>query len=60
MRVFRWGVATLIKKIEALIKPSDLNELKRALQEENLLGVSIITIKSLDEQAQHTELYRGA
>ena len=49
-----------MKKIEAVIKPSNLDEVKEALQEAGIQGLSGIEVKGFGRQKGHTELYRGA
>jgi len=49
-----------MKKIEAIIKPFKLDEVKDALQEANLQGITVIEAKGFGRQKGHTELYRGA
>ena len=49
-----------MKKIEAIIKPFKLDEVKEALQEIGLQGISVIEAKGFGRQKGHTELYRGA
>jgi nitrogen regulatory protein P-II 1 len=49
-----------MKKIEAIIKPFKLDEVKEALQEAGLQGLSVIEAKGFGRQKGHTELYRGA
>ena len=49
-----------MKKIEAIIKPFKLDEVKEALQEIGLQGLSVIEIRGFGRQKGHTELYRGA
>lgn len=49
-----------MKKIEAIIKPFKLDEVKEALQEVGLQGVTVIEAKGFGRQKGHTELYRGA
>jgi nitrogen regulatory protein P-II 1 len=49
-----------MKKIEAIIKPFKLDEVKEALQEIGLQGLSVIEVKGFGRQKGHTELYRGA
>ncbi len=49
-----------MKKIEAIIKPFKLNEVKEALQEIGLQGITVIEAKGFGRQKGHTELYRGA
>ena len=49
-----------MKKIEAIIKPFKLDEVKEALQEAGIQGLSEIEVKGFGRQKGHTELYRGA
>ena len=49
-----------MKKIEAIIKPFKLDEIKEALQEIGLQGVTVVEAKGFGRQKGHTELYRGA
>lgn len=49
-----------MKKIEAVIKPFKLDEVKEALQEIGVQGLSVIEVKGFGRQKGHTELYRGA
>jgi nitrogen regulatory protein P-II 1 len=49
-----------MKKIEAIIKPFKLDEVKEALQEVGLQGITITETKGFGRQKGHTELYRGA
>ena len=49
-----------MKKIEAIIKPFKLDEVKEALQEVGLKGMTITEVKGFGRQKGHTELYRGA
>ena len=48
------------EKIEAIIKPFKLDEVKEALQEIGIQGLSVIEVKGFGRQKGHTELYRGA
>jgi nitrogen regulatory protein P-II 1 len=50
----------LMKKIEAIIKPFKLDEVKEALQEVGLQGITVTEAKGFGRQKGHTELYRGA
>ena len=50
----------MMKKIEAIIKPFKLDEVKEALQEAGIQGLSVIEVKGFGRQKGHTELYRGA
>ena len=49
-----------MKKIEAIIKPFKLDEVKEALQDLGVQGLSVIEVKGFGRQKGHTELYRGA
>ncbi len=49
-----------MKKIEAVIKPFKLDEVKNALQEVGLKGMTVTEVKGFGRQKGHTELYRGA
>ena len=49
-----------MKKIEAIIKPFMLDEVKEALQEVGLQGITVLEAKGFGRQKGHTELYRGA
>ncbi len=49
-----------MKKIEAIIKPFKLDEVKEALQELGVQGLSVTEVKGFGRQKGHTELYRGA
>ncbi len=49
-----------MKKIEAIIKPFKLDEVKEALQEAGIQGLSVLEVKGFGRQKGHTELYRGA
>ena len=50
----------LMKKIEAMIKPFKLDEVKEALQEVGIKGITVIEARGFGRQNGHTELYRGA
>jgi nitrogen regulatory protein P-II 1 len=50
----------LMKKIEAIIKPFKLDEVKEALQEVGLQGITVLEARGFGRQKGHTELYRGA
>ena len=50
----------VMKKIEAIIKPFKLDEVKEALQEAGIQGLSVLEVKGFGRQKGHTELYRGA
>jgi nitrogen regulatory protein P-II 1 len=49
-----------MKKIEAIIKPFKLDEVKEALHNLGLAGMTVIEAKGFGRQKGHTELYRGA
>jgi len=49
-----------MKKIEAVIKPFKLDEVKEALQDIGLQGITVVEAKGFGRQKGHTELYRGA
>jgi len=50
----------LMKKIEAIIKPFKLDDVKEALQELGLQGMTVLEAKGFGRQKGQTELYRGA
>ena len=50
----------IMKKIEAIIKPFKLDEVKDALNEVGVLGLTVSEVKGYGRQKGHTELYRGA
>jgi nitrogen regulatory protein P-II 1 len=49
-----------MKKIEAIIKPFKLDDVKEALQQINIKGMTITEVKGFGRQKGHTEIYRGA
>ncbi|SDE26036.1 P-II family nitrogen regulator [Rhodospira trueperi] len=49
-----------MKKIEAIIKPFKLDEVKEALHDIGLQGITVTEAKGFGRQKGHTELYRGA
>ena len=49
-----------MKKLEAIIKPFKLDEVKEALAKENIQGMTVSEVKGFGRQKGHTELYRGA
>ncbi len=49
-----------MKKIEAIIKPFKLDEVKEALNEIGVKGITVLEAKGFGRQKGHTELYRGA
>lgn len=50
----------MVKKIEAIIKPFKLDEVKEALNELGVKGMTITEVKGFGRQKGHTEIYRGA
>jgi nitrogen regulatory protein P-II 1 len=57
---FRPKRRRLMKKIEAIIKPFKLDDVKEALQDIGLQGMTVVEAKGFGRQKGHTELYRGA
>jgi nitrogen regulatory protein P-II 1 len=49
-----------MKKVEAIIKPFKLDEVKEALQAVGVQGITVSEVKGFGRQKGHTELYRGA
>ncbi|CAG4885100.1 regulatory protein P-II for glutamine synthetase [Georgfuchsia toluolica] len=49
-----------MKKIEAIIKPFKLDEVREALSELGVTGLTVTEVKGFGRQKGHTELYRGA
>ena len=49
-----------MKKIEAIIKPFKLNEVKDALNEIGVVGMTVTEVKGFGRQKGHTEIYRGS
>ena len=49
-----------MKKIEAIIKPFKLDDVREALTEINVMGLTVTEVKGFGRQKGHTELYRGA
>ena len=56
----RVELAEQMKKIEAIIKPFKLDEVKDALNQIGLKGITVLEAKGFGRQKGHTELYRGA
>jgi nitrogen regulatory protein P-II 1 len=54
------GRSRAMKKVEAIIKPFKLDEVKEALQEAGIQGITVLEAKGFGRQKGHTELYRGA
>jgi hypothetical protein len=59
-RVRKGARRSSMKKIEAIIKPFKLDEVKEALQEVGVQGITVTEAKGFGRQKGHTELYRGA
>jgi len=59
-RIARWPGRAQVKKIEAIIKPFKLDEVKEALHEVGVSGITVTEAKGFGRQKGHTELYRGA
>ena len=53
-------LGSLMKKIEAVIKPFKLDEVKEALQDAGVQGMTVLEAKGYGRQKGHSELYRGA
>ena len=49
-----------MKKIEAIIKPFKLNDVKDALHEVGIVGMTVAEVKGFGRQKGHTEIYRGS
>jgi nitrogen regulatory protein P-II 2 len=49
-----------MKKVEAIIKPFKLDDVREALSEIGVTGITVIEVKGFGRQKGHTELYRGA
>ncbi len=49
-----------MKKVEAVIKPFKLDEVKKALTDLGVAGLTVIEVKGFGRQKGHTELYRGS
>ncbi len=54
------GETSVLRKIEAIIKPFKLDEVKEALHDIGVSGMTVIEAKGFGRQKGHTELYRGA
>jgi nitrogen regulatory protein P-II 1 len=57
---WKTGVSFTMKKIEAIIKPFKLEEVREALSEIGISGLTVTEVKGFGRQKGHTELYRGA
>jgi nitrogen regulatory protein P-II 1 len=60
VRMYRLQEADSMRKIEAIIKPFKLDEVKEALNEIGVQGLTVSEVKGFGRQKGHTELYRGA
>ena len=49
-----------MKKIETIIKPFKLDEVKKTLNEAGITGMTVVEVKGFGRQKGHTEIYRGA
>ena len=49
-----------MKKVEAIIKPFKLDDVKDALHDAGVSGITVTEVKGFGRQKGHTELYRGA
>jgi nitrogen regulatory protein PII len=49
-----------MKKIEAIIQPSKLDEVKDALREAGIQGMNVTNVRGFGRQKGHTEIYRGS
>jgi nitrogen regulatory protein P-II 1 len=58
--LFSVSKGTMMKKIEAILKPYKLDYVKDALQEIGVIGMTVLEAKGFGRQKGHTELYRGA
>src|SRR5512140_2113092 len=54
------GVTKAMKKIEAIVKPFKLEEVKDALGEVGINGMTVTEVKGFGRQKGHTEIYRGS
>jgi nitrogen regulatory protein P-II 1 len=55
-----WELSEIMKKVEAIIKPFKLDEVKEALHDIGVSGITVTEAKGFGRQKGHTELYRGA
>jgi nitrogen regulatory protein P-II 1 len=60
IRISQTKRLSFMKKIEAIIKPFKLDDVKEALHELGLQGITVLEAKGFGRQKGHTELYRGA
>src|SRR6202171_6814842 len=59
-RPVRWRVYINMKKLEAIIKPFKLEEVKEALSDLGIEGMTVTEVKGVGRQKGHTEIYRGS
>jgi nitrogen regulatory protein P-II 1 len=59
-RVSSFVAVLIMKKIEAIIKPFKLDEVKSALHEVGITGLTVVEVSGFGRQKGHTEVYRGA
>jgi nitrogen regulatory protein P-II 1 len=57
---FAYALESAMKKIEAIFKPFKLDEVREALSEIGVSGLTVTEVKGFGRQKGHTELYRGA
>src|SRR5215475_6086440 len=60
VRLAKPNTSERMKKIEAIIKPFKLEEVKDALGEVGITGMTVIEVKGFGRQKGHTEIYRGS
>jgi nitrogen regulatory protein P-II 1 len=60
LRYLSQPLEVCVKKIEAIIKPFKLDDVKDALHEVGVSGITVTEVKGFGRQKGHTELYRGA
>ena len=63
VNIAKWAIryrGLAMKKIEAIVKPFKLDEIKEALQRIDIKGMTITEVKGFGRQKGHTEIYRGA
>lgn len=56
----RLGIENIMKKIEAIIKPFKMEDVKEALAEIGVEGMTVTEVKGFGRQKGHTEIYRGS
>jgi nitrogen regulatory protein P-II 1 len=59
-KIAKTHTETIMKKIEAIIKPFKLDEVRESLAEAGVTGLTVTEVKGFGRQRGHTELYRGA